>query len=160
MSARPGFIVVGVDQSAAARVALEFALDEGLAHGCAVECVTAWLWTSPYDGMNHVTSIPEGRQVAAAVQERELQRALDTYVQRPVISRTVVHQHAGRALVERAEGARMLVVGSARKGTVARTVAGSVSEYCVRHAPAPVVVVAAADRLQHRSVGEIEEVVT
>ncbi len=159
MSARPGFIVVGVDQSTAARAALEFALDEGLAHGCAVECVTAWLWTSPYDGMNHVTSIPEGRQVAAAVQERELQRAFNTYDQRPT-SPNRRHQHAGKALVERAEGARMLVVGSARKGTVARTVAGSVSEYCVRHAPAPVVVVAAADRLQHRSVGEIEEVVT
>lgn len=78
MRARPGFIVVGVDQSTAARAALEFALDEGLAHGCAVECVTGWLWTSPYDGMNHVTSIPEGRQVAAAVQERELQRVLGT----------------------------------------------------------------------------------
>lgn len=160
MTTRPGFIVVGVDQSLAARAALEFALDEGLAHGDAVEIVTAWLWTSPYDGMNHVTSISEGRQVASAVQERALQRALDQYAQRPIISRTVVHQHAGRALVERAEGARMLIVGSTRKGTVTRAVAGSVSEYCVRHAPAPVVVVAAADRLRHRSAGEIEDVVT
>ena len=78
MSARPGFIVVGVDQSELLVRRLELALDEGLAHGCAVECVTGWLWTSPYDGMNHVTSIPEGRQVAAAVQERELQRVLGT----------------------------------------------------------------------------------
>lgn len=159
MTARPGFIVVGVDQSPAARAALEFALEEGIAHGYAVEIVTAWLWTSPYDGMNHVTSIPEGRQVAGAVQEAALQRVSDTGGQRPVISQTVVHQHAGEALVERAEGARMLIVGSGRKGKVARTVAGSISEYCVRHAPAPVVVVAAADRLQHRSAGEIEEVV-
>jgi nucleotide-binding universal stress UspA family protein len=142
MTAHAGIVVVGVDHTHAARAALELALEEGVAHGCAVEVVTAWLWTSPYDGMNKVTSVAEGQRVAAAVQDRALQSALDGRTHPPVISRTVVHQHAGRALVERSEGARMLVVGSARKGSVARAVLGSVSEYCVRHAPVPVVVVA------------------
>ena len=159
MNTHAGLIVVGVDHSRAARAALEFALDEGLAHACAVEVVTAWLWVSPYDGMEHVTSVAEGQQVAAAVQDRALRRVLDGRRRCPVISRTVVHEHPGRALVERAEGARMLVVGSSRKGAVTRTVLGSVSEYCMRHAPSPVVAVADAGRLRHRSVGEIEEVV-
>jgi len=159
MATGTGFIVVGVDDRSAARAALEFALDEGVAHGETVEVVTAWLWTSPYDGMNHVTSISEGQQVADAVQEQALRRVLEGRTQVPVISRTVVHANAGRALVERSEGARMLVVGSNRKGTVTRAVAGSVSEHCVRHAPAPVVVVPRADRLRHRSPNQIEEVV-
>jgi nucleotide-binding universal stress UspA family protein len=156
MTTTPGIIVVGVDQSRAARAALAFALDEGIAHGHTVEVVTAWLWTSPYDGMNHVTSIREGHEVARAAQQRMLERALDGRHDRPVVSQTVVHSDAGRALVERAEEARMLVVGSGRKGAVARAVLGSVSEYCVRHATAPVVVVADDDRLHHRTQGGLQ----
>ncbi|MBA2523381.1 MAG: universal stress protein, partial [Solirubrobacterales bacterium] len=34
-----------------------------------------------------------------------------------------------------------LVVGTGRKGTLRRTLLGSVSEFCVRHARCPVVVV-------------------
>lgn len=158
MHTSPGLVVVGVDESSDAREALEFALDEGVAHGCAVELVTAWLWTSPYAGMNTVTSIPEARQLAMDVQDRALKAVLDRRGDRPVISRTVVHQDAGRALVERAEGARMLVLGSERKGTLARAVLGSVSEYCVRHAPTAVVVVAQAERRRHRHPGEVEAV--
>jgi nucleotide-binding universal stress UspA family protein len=159
MTTDVGLIVVGVDEGPAARAALAFALDEGVAHGCAVEVVTAWLWTSPYEGMDHVTSIPEGQQRATEAQDRAVQHVLEGRTELPVISRTVVHAHAGPALVERAEGARMLVVGSARKGTVARAVTGSVSEHCVRHAPTTVVIVARPDRLRHRSTNEIEEVV-
>jgi nucleotide-binding universal stress UspA family protein len=155
MTTQAGFIVVGVDGTHAARAALELALDEGVAHGCAVEVVTAWLWTSPYAGMNTVTSIAEGHRVAAAIQDQALQSA-SKRADVPVISRTVVHEHAGRALVERSDGARMLVVGSARKGGVRRAVLGSTSEYCVRHAPVPVVVVADPSRVKHRQAAEVE----
>lgn len=156
MSRHAGFIVVGVDHSRAARAALAFALDEGLAHGCAVEVVTAWLWSSPYEGMDHVRTLEEGQQAAAAVQDAALRAALADRPERPVVSQTVVHEDAGHALVERAEGARMLVVGSARMGAVKRAVLGSVSEYCVRHAPAPVVVLADAERVRHRTSREIQ----
>ena len=159
MNTREGFIVVGVDHRRAAVGALEFALDEAMAHGCAVEVVTAWLWSSPYEGMDHVTSIAEGQRVAAAVQDGALRDVLGGYTEKPVISQVVAHEDAGRALVERAEGARMLVVGSARRGVMKRAVLGSVSEYCLRHAPAPVVVVADAEVLRHRSLREIEAVV-
>jgi nucleotide-binding universal stress UspA family protein len=158
MTARAGFVVVGVDHTRAARAALDFALDEGVAHGCAVEVVTAWLWTSPYKGMNHVTSLEEGRAVAAAVQDATLGAALEGRPDRPSVSQTIVHENAGRALVERADGARMLVVGSSRKGVLSRAVLGSVSEHCVRHAPAPVVVVAEAEQLPHGDGGELEAV--
>lgn len=156
MSTQAGFIVVGVDRSPAARAALDFALDEGLTHGWAVEVVTSWLLSSPYDGMDRARTLEEGHQAAAAAQDSVVRAALADRAERPLVSQTVVHQDAGRALVERAEGARMLVVGSARKGAVTRAVLGSVSEYCVRHAPAPVVVVAVAERLRHRDLGELQ----
>jgi nucleotide-binding universal stress UspA family protein len=155
-----GFIVVGVDQTPAARAALEFALGEGLAHGYAVEVVTAWLWSSPYDGMSRVTSIDEGRAVANALQDRVVRLVGAGSAALPIISQTVVHAHAGHALVDRAEGARMLVIGSARKGTLARAFLGSVSEYCVRNAPSPVVVVGDAAGVRHRHATQIQEVVT
>lgn len=44
-------------------------------------------------------------------------------------------------LVEEAQDALMLVVGSGRKGILARAFLGSSSAYCVRHATVPVVVV-------------------
>jgi nucleotide-binding universal stress UspA family protein len=156
MSVRTGVVVVGLDDSGSAAEALEFALDEGLAHGCAVEVVTAWLLPSPYEGMEHVTTMAEGQRTAEEAQTEALRRVLDARAENPVVSQTVVHGSAGRALVERAEGARMLVVGSARKGTLARAVLGSVSEHCVRHAPAPVVVVARPERITHHNAGEIE----
>jgi nucleotide-binding universal stress UspA family protein len=142
MTAQQGLIVVGLDGSPASRAALDFALDEGAAHGCTVEVVTAWLWSSAYEGMGTVGSITEGQEAARHFQDQALLEALGTRSQRPVVSQTVVHDDAGRALVHRSQGAAMLVVGSGRKGAVARTVLGSVSEYCVRHAPVPVVVVA------------------
>lgn len=149
MSAPHGLVVVGLDDSPAALEALAFALDEGVAHGWAVEVVTAWLWSSSYDGMDEVGTIAQGQHAATAFQDEVLREALDARSDRPLISRTVVHDDAGRALVERAEGADLLVVGSGRKGAVMRTVLGSVSEYCVRHAPAPVVVVALPETLAH-----------
>jgi nucleotide-binding universal stress UspA family protein len=156
MSVRTGVVVVGLDDSGSAAEALEFALDEGLAHGCAVEVVTAWLLPSPYEGMEHVTSMADGQRTAEEAQTKALRRVMDARDENPVVSQTVVHGSAGRALVERAEGARMLVVGSARKGTLARAVLGSVSEHCVRHSPAPVVVVARSESITHHETGEIE----
>jgi nucleotide-binding universal stress UspA family protein len=158
MATTSSLIVVGVDESLAAEAALAFALDEGVAHGHTVEAVTAWLWTSPYDGMDHVTSIEEGHEIARAVQQHALERALGARTDRPVVSQTVVHAHAGQALVESAEGARMLVVGNGRKSALTRAVLGSISEYCVRHATAPVVVVADSRRLRPRVQGDLEAV--
>src|SRR3569623_2323744 len=83
MSTTPSSIVVGVDESHAAEAALAFALDEGVAHGHTVEAVTAWLWTSPYDGMVHVTSIEEGHEIARAVQQRALSARARTVLWRP-----------------------------------------------------------------------------
>jgi nucleotide-binding universal stress UspA family protein len=158
MSSQGRIVVTGVDEGMASVTALAFALDEGLAHGYAVEVVTAWLWTSPFEGMERVSTVAEGDHVAAALQNRALHRALSGREERPTISRTVVHGDARQVLVERAEGAHMLVVGSGRKGALARFALGSVSEYCVRHAPTAVVVVPDPGRLEHPAPAAVEPI--
>jgi nucleotide-binding universal stress UspA family protein len=69
----------------------------------------------------------------------------------PNLTRTVVHDYAGRVLVARADTASMVVVGSGNPSSASAQVLGSVAEYCVRHAPVPVVIVPAPARLERRA---------
>jgi nucleotide-binding universal stress UspA family protein len=50
-------------------------------------------------------------------------------------------------LVDAAEGADLLVVGSRGHGGLAEALLGSVGQYCVHHAECPVVIVRAAHDL-------------
>jgi len=52
----------------------------------------------------------------------------------------VVEGQAGQVLVAAAEGADLLVVGSRGHGGLAEALLGSVGQYCVHHAPCPVVI--------------------
>ena len=66
-----------------------------------------------------------------------------------------IHGPAGQVLVAAADGASLLVVGTRGHGPVAAGVLGSVSLYCVNHAPVPVAVIphdALADDRFHRVV--------
>jgi nucleotide-binding universal stress UspA family protein len=153
---KAGVIVVGVDHTRGSRAALEFALQEGVARGTTVEIVTAWQWISPYEGIEHAGTVDSAKQAAAEMQDAVVQEALDRLTVHPAISQIVVHDYPGKVLAARAEDAAMLVVGSGRKGAVTRTLMGSVSEYCVRHAPAPVVVVPDPDRVEHPRPAEVD----
>jgi nucleotide-binding universal stress UspA family protein len=157
LAGKPGIGVVGVDDSSGSRAALDFALREGLAHGDSVEVVTAWRWSSPYDGVQRASTEDAARDATAAMQDALVQEALDRLPDRPRVSQIVVHDYSGKALVTRSDGARMLVVGSGRKGALSRGLLGSVSEYCVRHAPVPVTVVPDPLRTVHTPAPEIEQ---
>lgn len=141
-------IVVGVDGTEASRVALEFAIREGMARGSAVEVVTAWSWEGAHEPLNGPATATEARHRAEQIQEEVVALVLRTVPNPPMLSRQVVGGEAGRVLLHAARGAAYLVVGSAHRGIVARAVLGSVSQYCVRHATCPVVVVPALLREQ------------
>jgi nucleotide-binding universal stress UspA family protein len=147
-----GAIVVGVDASSGAAAALAFALSEGWERGCTVEVVTAWLGGSTVDSTPDSDALAEGRARVHQMQGDVVARCVEERGENvPNLTRTVVHDYAGRVLVARADTASMVVVGSGNPSSASAHVLGSVAEYCVRHAPVPVVIVPAPARLERRA---------
>jgi nucleotide-binding universal stress UspA family protein len=57
------------------------------------------------------------------------------------IEREVVEGRPATILLQAAENAELLVLGSSRHGALASVVLGAVGEECARHAPCPLVIV-------------------
>ncbi|MEW2548251.1 universal stress protein [Streptomyces sp. NPDC047002] len=142
---RPGAgerrIVVGYDGSRSALRALEWAKNRAAATGTAVDAVIAWQLPATYGWAGYATERELARWADRELSEA-VARVLDTGPYAPV------HEHvrcgnAARVLLDMAEGAELLVLGSHGRGGFARVLIGSVAAHCVRHAPCPVVVVRA-----------------
>ena len=138
-------VVVGVDGSAAADAALRFAADEARAHGCRLVVVHAWSMPVPVSGMYtppRVADPGELEGVAKEVVSASLDRVLGGEEKRDIaVEAVVVEGQAAGVLVERAAGARELVVGSRGRGGFAGLLLGSISQQCTHHARCPVVIV-------------------
>jgi nucleotide-binding universal stress UspA family protein len=150
-----GLIVVGVDGSEPARIALDFALEEAARRSARVLVVTAlqppeyWPLTSGVayaPSRDQLEKLVEAAEQATRETVAEAVRATDAAV--PVTTR-VVQGNPARVLLDQAVGADLLVVGHRGRGAVASACLGSVSLQCVLYADCPVVVVrqtrAAAD---------------
>jgi len=148
MDTRTPTIVVGVDETAGSRAALRFAVEEALSRGAVVDVLSAWIWQSPYEGFTAPAGSEESERETEQMQDALVREVLAEFERTPELRRTIVNAYAGEALVERAEDALMLVVGSGRKGALSRAIIGSVSEFCVRHSTTPVVVVPDPDRIR------------
>ena len=148
MKTQPTNIVVGVDGTSAGERALAFAMREASLRGGQVEVVTTWEWNIPYDRAYQDDSTG-ARLRAEKAQDDAVEHVLQGMETPPEITRHVVREQPGSALVRLSRDADYLVVGNSHKNLVARTLLGSVSAYCVRHAHCPVVVVPhpAEDRL-------------
>jgi nucleotide-binding universal stress UspA family protein len=147
---RGGRIVVGVDESPHAAVALRWALHEAVLRQARLEVVHAWqppLAALPF-GVTFAVPVDEGEIDAAARAEVDklvdaALAELDTDV--PEVVRSVVPGPAASSLIEAAETADLLVVGSHGRTGLRRLVVGSVANACVQHAPCPVVVIRLPD---------------
>ncbi|MFJ8162515.1 universal stress protein [Streptomyces sp. NPDC096136] len=130
-------IVVGVDGSEPSRKALRWALAQARRQNAAVEAVTGW--TIP--ATSSFVPVPASDLEAAARQA--LAHAVDqerhTAPEVP-LNTHIVLGHPAQLLVDTANGADLLVVGSRGLGGFTGTLLGSVSRYCVEHATCPVVV--------------------
>jgi nucleotide-binding universal stress UspA family protein len=135
-------IVVGVDGSEPSKAALRWALDEARLRGATLRVVYAW-------SLRYVTAagiaVPgvDPEQVRADGEEM-----LDSLLgELPVdgldVERVAIEGGPASVLVEAAEGAELLVVGSRGHGGFAGLLLGSVSQQCAHHAPCPVVIVRA-----------------
>jgi len=133
-------IVVGVDGSEPSRRALRWAARQATLTGAGLNVVTTWEfpatygWAPPYPpGFD-----PEGDTRRAA--QQTVDEVLGASPGVPV-ELTVVEGHPAPVLVEKSEGAELVVVGSRGHGAFAGLLLGSVSEHCAAHALCPVVVV-------------------
>lgn len=131
-------IVVGVDGSEDSKLALRWAVDYARSLGAEVEAVaapeihvTAALTEAP-TGEDYVRDA--GERLAKAIAE-----VLGTQTD-VAVTQTVVGDRAAKALVQSARGAQMLVVGSSGQGELPGMHIGSTTNYCVHHAPCPVMV--------------------
>lgn len=137
-----GGVVVGTDGSADARLAVAMAADEASRAGQELHIVHAWAEPGLFVPMDYLT--PGVQQEIADLARQTLADAVaEVNATHPDL---VVHDHlvAGRpagALLEAAEEAGLLVVGSRGLHGVTRMLLGSVSHAVVQRAPCPVLVV-------------------
>lgn len=138
-------IVVGVDGSAGARAALEFAAREAALRKARLRIVCAWeISAAVYAGgfapaLDQATVDGFRADAEAVVQEavaaaKELQPGIEC-------EGKVVQGQAAEALLEEAPDADLIVVGNRGHGGFASLLLGSVSHQVVQHAPCPVTVV-------------------
>jgi nucleotide-binding universal stress UspA family protein len=132
-------IVVGVDGFESSKAALRWAVHQAKLTGAVVEAVTAWQVPAA-GGWLPGPDTPDYQHDACAVLAEALTEmcVIDPDVQ---VCPRVVEGRAGRVLVDAAQGADLLVVGCRGHGGLAEALLGSVGQFCVHHAPCPVVIV-------------------
>ncbi|MEV5686169.1 universal stress protein [Streptomyces sp. NPDC052164] len=137
-----GRIVVGVDGSDSSIKALRWAVRQAELTGDSVEAVNSWeypatSWASMMPGM------PEDfdPQALATVSLNEALKESLGAEGAAAVSKIVVIGNPAQALLDRAKGANLLVVGARGYSGFKATLLGSVSLHVTQHAPCPVTVV-------------------
>ena len=138
-------IVVGVDGSAGSAEALRFALTEARLRKATVKAVTAWTLTyvaAPVGMMAPIDDalIPELRDNAKAVLDHAVAAAIGDATD-VTVETAVMEGSPAEVLVDAAQGADLLVVGTRGHGGFTGLLLGSVSQQTAHHAPCPIVIV-------------------
>lgn len=136
-------IVVGVDGSSGSREALRWAFNEAKLRDDTLEAVIVWQYpiTASLPTFGAMTTpddfATEARTTLLAILADE-----GITAEAPIPVTTLVAEgNPARALLDAAEAADLLVVGSRGHGGFAGVLVGSISQQCVHHAKCPVVVV-------------------
>ena len=134
-----GRIVVGVDGSSGSRVALRWALDEAARRHAEVDAIL--VWRNPAALMNGYVPVVMDLAELEAAAKQSLDVALAGERTDVRVNPIVVDGVPAKVLLEAAQGAEMLVVGTRGHGGFVGLLLGSVSHSCALHATCPVVVV-------------------
>lgn len=137
-------IVVGIDGSQGARRALEWAVAEAKLRDAHLVVVHAWLEPAAVAVGSAVTAgavEPEIFEDAAERTVAEVLGAIDTTGLPQGIESHVVASAPARALLDMAEDADLVVVGSRGRGGFTGLLLGSVSQQVAHHATCPVVII-------------------
>jgi len=137
-----GRVVVGVDGSSTSERAIGFAFDFAGRHGHELVAVFAWsnLPVEAVEPMGVWDQDPaEVRRDGEILLAESLAGFQERYPE-VAVRREVTFDRPAQALVEQADGAALLVVGSHGRGAVRSVLVGSVSHAVIYHAPCPVAV--------------------
>lgn len=130
-------ILVGCDGSPESETAVAWAADHARESGGSLHLLAAWEWPT-FQG----APITYGRwdpAVDCRARLARLRESAELPADRMMVE--VLRGHAAHLLVERAQQADLLVVGTHGMGAVSRLLLGSVSTYCATHSPVPVAIV-------------------
>lgn len=136
-------VVVGIDGSAASRLAAEFAAETAEARGVALRAVRAYRHPGS-SGPGDMQPLVYDETRLHDEQERELTDSLDGLAERHPglrVTAQAVHGRAGAVLAEASGAAQLVVVGGQGRGEVSGLLLGSVSQSVLHHARCPVAVV-------------------
>jgi nucleotide-binding universal stress UspA family protein len=138
-----GRIVVGVDGSEESSRALIWAMREAIRREARLEIVHAFMFhvfVTTHAPMNVLHDDVDSQ--SGELLERMTDGAVNAIGARPrAVELVSVPDAPAHALLQSAEGAELLVVGTHGRGAVAGFLLGSVSQQCVTHARCPIVVV-------------------
>ncbi len=136
-------VIVGIDGSPQAQVALAWAVDEARLHGLGLRVIHAFPALVSFFGTTAHEYYPQVEAEARAMFEKTLATAPpmdDLHVER-----TLEPGNPAEILVEASRGASLLVVGHRGRGAFRGMFLGSVSMHCVQQGHCPVVVVRGED---------------
>jgi nucleotide-binding universal stress UspA family protein len=137
-------IVVGVDGSASSREALGWAVRQAKVTGSVVDAVIAWHFPAGYGGYGWAPTGVGDDTDYAELAAKTLSQTVDSIVAAGsgvTVRQRVIEGNPAGVLLDAADGADLLVVGSRGHGGFAGILLGSVSQHCVHHSPCPVVVI-------------------
>jgi nucleotide-binding universal stress UspA family protein len=140
-------IVVGVDGSEPSKTALRWARFMAETIGGEVQAVAAWRGLAGWSGMGMGYAVPPADwNPEKSTTEMVEATIADVFGDNRPANLTSVVREGGAAevLIDAAQGAQMLVVGSRGHGGFAGLLLGSVSTACAEHAPCSVIVVRGA----------------
>jgi nucleotide-binding universal stress UspA family protein len=140
-------VIVGVDESQASQRALEFAFEYAELHRCPVRAVHAWS-EQPLDVFEPVQRWERDTAAEQAAAAKFSEKHLDPWRERhpQVPARlTTVEDRPAHALLELAESAQLLAVGSHGHRAIRRVLMGSVSHAVLYHAQCPVAILRGPD---------------
>ena len=140
-----GTVVVGIDGSAGSQEALHFAATEARLRKAKLKLVTAWALTyvaAPIGMMAPIDDalLPELQENARAVLDQAVKEVLGDTAGLE-IEKVIAEGSPAQVLVDAAQGADLLVVGTRGHGGFVGLLLGSVSQQIAHHAPCPVVIV-------------------
>jgi nucleotide-binding universal stress UspA family protein len=137
-------VVVGIDGSDHSQRALRWAHEEAKLRAASLRVIYAWRLPTYAAGYGFAPGDLVDPKVMSDSANEQLDNAVTEIVGDSTdvqVERKAIEGMAAQVLVEEAEGADLLVVGSRGHGGFAGLLLGSVSQQCAQHATCPVVII-------------------